>query len=848
MKEHRKGVLSRITAGVLTATTLFSAVPMTAGAVEVSSMPTATVTTISEAGSFQEKTQEMAFVEGSIPKSKYITVDSGKTGQTMLGIGGAMTESAAYNLSKLSPEKQAEVYEAYYGESGAKYSLTRSSIGSADFSVRSYSYDDSDKADPELTHFSIEKDYDYIIPAVKKIQSYNPDVKFFAAPWGPPAWMKENGKRMGGTATAGISLTNNAIKSKYYESYANYLVKYVQAYAAEGIDVYSLSMQNESQNNPAWECATWSISAAATFIGDYLGPALEKNDIDTKLVIWDWDKGNDTLHRDGFIKYNKGVLSNAKARKYIDGIAFHWYAGDLWHELSGTPMWSEDFYSLDEVKEAFPDIHLYATEACQEKGPWMGSKEPAMRYIHDILSDFEHGTECFIDWNLVLDSKGGPTHDPIDNKCHAPIMLDEKNNICYQPSYYVMKMISRAVQPDTLHIQTNISSDLSALDKTAVVDENGKVTLLIGNTKDKSQTVTIIENSSTLRVTIPAYSLTTISYNKDDVCDHAWDDWKDAQDGTHTRTCKKDNTHIQTQPHDFGEWETVKEATCTEGGVTSRTCQSCGAVETAEGDAPTGHIFRDWVTVKEATCTEKGEKSRTCVGCGIEEKEETGTATGHSWDNGKVTTAPTADKAGVKSYTCTACNTTKTEEIPPLGVCKHQAVTDPAVAATNTTAGKTKGSHCGKCGVVIVKQTAIPAISKVTLYVGVNKTYRLTSAKAAAWSITSGSKYVSLKNGILTVKAAGTVKVKDAKSGAVVTITIKKPTLTVNKAKITLKKGKKATLTATATPKATVKWSSSKTSVASVSAKGVVTAKKKGNCTITAKANGVTKKIKITVK
>lgn len=321
--------------------------------------------------------------------------------------------------------------------------------------------------------------------------------------------MKNSGVRRGQTGTAGLNFVDNSVKPEYYKSYANYLVKYIQEYEKVGIDVYSLSMQNEAQNNPKWEAATWSTDAVIDFVGNYLGPALEENQLDPQLLIWDWDKGNDPMHHDGFVDFNTKVLSDANARKYIDGIAFHWYAGDLWHEMQGVPMWSEDFYSLDEVKAKFPDIHLYATEGCQEKGPWFGSYDPADRYIYDILNDFEHGTEAWIDWNLVLDRDGGPTQGVV-NQCHAPIMLDENNNVCYQPSYYILKQISRTVQPGTVSIKSATDMDIV---KTAVLDEEGMISVMLGNVTDEEKTVTVVDADRSVDVTLKPHSLTTVKYD-----------------------------------------------------------------------------------------------------------------------------------------------------------------------------------------------------------------------------------------------------------------------------------------------------------------------------------------------
>lgn len=440
----------------------------------------------------------------------YLRINKNERRQEFLGLGGAISESAAYNIAKLNSDKQAEIYEAYYGKSGANYALTRSSIGSADFSVKQYSYNDTELPDPNLEHFNIEGDREYLLPAIKQILAKRPDVKFFAAPWAPPAFMKKSGVRRGQTGTAGLSFVDNSVLPEYYQSYANYFVKYLAAYKAEGIDVYSLSMQNESQNNPKWEATTWSTQQAIDFIGNYLGPTLEKSGFTPKLLIWDWDKGNDPMHRDGFIKYNDRILSNPQARKYIDGIAFHWYAGDVWHEIAGKPMWSEDFYSLDTIKAKYPDINLYATEGCQEKGPWVGSYEPADRYTYDILNDFEHGVKCWIDWNLVLDMDGGPTQGVV-NKCHAPIMTDG-TDIYYQPSYYVLKQISRTVQPGTVSLAS--TSDLD-IPKTVVADKEGNISVLMGNVSDNYIKLEVVDENRSVTVQLKPHSLTTVKFKDD---------------------------------------------------------------------------------------------------------------------------------------------------------------------------------------------------------------------------------------------------------------------------------------------------------------------------------------------
>lgn len=465
----------------------------------------------SSAGDRYRQLENLSFKKADAAVYKnYLKVNRNDKRQEFLGVGGAMTESAAYNIAKLSPEKQEEIFDAYFGKDGANYSLTRSSIGSADFSVKQYSYNDTTYPDENLKAFNIQGDRDYIIPALHRILERRPDVKFFAAPWAPPAWMKKSGIRRGQTGTAGLGIIDNSVLPQYYQSYADYFVKYIQAYKEEGINVYSLSMQNESQNNPKWEAATWTIDQTVDFVSNYLGPTLEKNGLDPELLIWDWDKGNDPMHKDGFIKFNDGVLRNPNARKYIDGIAFHWYAGDIWHEIAGKPMWSEDFYSLDVIREKYPDIDLHATEGCQEKGPWFGSYEPADRYTYDILKDFEHGVKSWIDWNLVLDMDGGPTQGVV-NQCHAPVMTDG-TSVYYQPSYYVLKQISRTVQPGTVSIGS--VSDLD-IPKTVVEDKEGNISVLMGNVTDDAINLEVIDEDRSVSVELKPHSITTLKYKND---------------------------------------------------------------------------------------------------------------------------------------------------------------------------------------------------------------------------------------------------------------------------------------------------------------------------------------------
>ncbi len=456
------------------------------------------------------------------PGDYYIHVFSGETRQEMLGIGGAITESAAYMISSMPAAIQQQIFDAYFSADGSNYSLIRIPVGSCDFTLSGYSYDDG-SVDTTLANFSIDKDKQYLIPAVQRALGYNSGLKIFAAPWAPPAWMKKSGVRSGnGPALPiiGDTIWNNAqLLPAYRQVYANYLTKYIKAYQALGIHIWSLSVQNEAQNAPPWEGMTYTTAEMIDFVGNYLGPTFENNQIDAKILIWDWDKGNDSMHRDGFINFNTAVLSDVNAAKYIYGTAFHWYAGDIWHEISGIPMWSTDFYSLNTLKKSFPNNHLFATEGTQENGSWLSDDwTPASRYIYDMINDFESSTEAWIDWNIVLRNDGGPTHD-VTNLCHAPIMVNPTTNqVIFNRAYYILKQFSQNVRPGTYNIKTTANlpaptDTTHGIYKTAFINPaDNSVVLFVGNTSASDQVVKIIDGDNGFTATVKANSMTVFKY------------------------------------------------------------------------------------------------------------------------------------------------------------------------------------------------------------------------------------------------------------------------------------------------------------------------------------------------
>ena len=252
------------------------------------------------------------------------------TYQTIIGFGGAFTEATGVSIKKLPSDKQDKIIKEYFSKEGLNYSIGRLPIGSSDFSLNSYSY--SNKAD--LSDFSVEKDNNYIIPIVKSTQKINPNIQFFASPWSPPKFMKSNK----------MLVLGGKLLEKYNQTWANYLVKYVNSYKNEGITINYMTVQNEPNALQIWESCLYSAKEEANFAINYLSPTFKENNINTKILIWDHNK-------EKLFSRVMQELNNNKALDAISGIAFHWYTGDHFENISLT-------------HESFPGKLLIHTEGC----------------------------------------------------------------------------------------------------------------------------------------------------------------------------------------------------------------------------------------------------------------------------------------------------------------------------------------------------------------------------------------------------------------------------------------------------------------------------------------------------
>ena len=389
-----------------------------------------------------------------------IVINSKKEFQTITGFGGAFTESSAYLLNKMSEEKRDEILEAYFAKDGARYSLARTHMNSCDFSLNNYSYTPV-AGDKNLDHFSIDQDKDDIIPMIKDAIAISEDgFKLFSSPWTASPWMKDNNSWVGGK-----------LLPQYYDTWALFFSKYVDAYNAEGIDIWGFTVENEPHGNGEnWESMHYTPQEMTHFVQNFLGPKLEA-DGKGHLKILGYDQ-----NREGIREWVDVMYKDEASSKYYDGTAVHWYE-------------STYNYFAEELQYAHnkaPEKYLIQTEACVDAevpvwkdDKWYWKKEatdwgydwreedkkylhpkysPVNRYARDIIGCLNNWVDGWVDWNMVLDTKGGPNW--ANNWCIAPVIVDpEKDEVYYTPLYYVMTHFSKFIRPEAKVIEVKKSDE-----------------------------------------------------------------------------------------------------------------------------------------------------------------------------------------------------------------------------------------------------------------------------------------------------------------------------------------------------------------------------------------------------
>lgn len=395
--------------------------------------------------------------------------------QTLIGFGGAFTEATGYSLKQLSTDIQANIMKEYFSNNGLNYNIGRLPIGSSDFSPKSYSY----SVTPDLSDFSISQDEQYIIPIVKSAKKINPNLHFLSSPWSPPKFMKSNK----------MLVLGGKLLDKYKNTWANYLVKYITAYKQHGINIDYITIQNEPNAIQIWESCLYSSKEEADFAINTLYPEFQKNNITTKILIWDHNK-------EKLFTRATSELNSSSALKAISGIAFHWYTGDHFENISLT-------------KDTFPGKLLIHTEGCTGFSKFNPNDEihNAEIYGHDILGDLNSGINAYIDWNLVLDYKGGPNHK--FNYCNSPIMINNDNsNYIKNLTFYYIGHFSKYIKPGSRRIAFSRYSD--DIEFTSFINPDNSIAVVLLNRNDFNKEYNIVLNNSLIHDNLDSHAI--VSY------------------------------------------------------------------------------------------------------------------------------------------------------------------------------------------------------------------------------------------------------------------------------------------------------------------------------------------------
>ncbi len=492
----------------------------------------------SAAGAKLEEQDNIRFQSGNAAGT-VINVFPQRKQQLMDGIGSSFTESSAFVLAHLDPQARAEVMQNIYGEVGANFSLTRTHIGSCDFSVEGkYSYA-SLVGDRRLQSFTIEPDYEGfdpnlypgikdpaydLLPMIKealaiKAGQRDSELRIVSAAWTAPPWMKDiNQWYIPGAPENNWQGTGGSLLPEYESVYADYLIKYLDAYAAEGVNIWGLSPVNEPYGvNGQWESMNFNSRSQGDFIKRYLGPKLRAGGHSAKrLLIYD-------QNRDGMEEWADQILSDPEAAAYVYGTAIHWY--------ESTNRVYEDV--LSRMHDKHPDYTIIHTEGCIDdlgkdapggvtdperfkESNWFGNDAfwwsktatdwaysvnwqgvntddhpiyvPVHRYARNIIVSINNWLSGWIDWNVVLDRNGGPNH--VGNYCGAPIMIDTANGtIYYTPIYYVLSQFSRTIRPGDRAVETSMQTvglDPDDLHVCATLSGDNILNVQILNTKQEA--------------------------------------------------------------------------------------------------------------------------------------------------------------------------------------------------------------------------------------------------------------------------------------------------------------------------------------------------------------------------
>ena len=413
-----------------------------------------------------------------------LALDPDTTFQPILGIGNSLEHSTCYNLSLLpEADRRAAIRSIVHPTEGIGMNLMRVCIGTPDFTGEDwYSYNDMPpgETDPELKNFSIEKDRAHIIPVLKMALEENPDLRYFATPWSPPGWMTSTDNMIGGH-----------LLPEHYPAYAEYFVKFIRAYEAEGIPIHAVTVQNEPgvdrsvEDDPKWfyPSCKWTGKQERDFIKNHLGPAFERHNITTEIWSYDHNFNENPTIGDPGISYPRTVFSDSDAAKYADGVAFHSYVG----RAKGMTVFHEEF----------PEVPIYFTE----------TSTFGVSGAIKIMTYFQNWARSYNAWVTILDENRGPNNGPFDASLTSITYDSPTNSVYYNFDFFMYAHFSKFIQRGALRIDLQGTSRKQ--NAVAFKNPDGTIVVVIANDNREDWNFAIEHDGKRFSDSLPPHALAT---------------------------------------------------------------------------------------------------------------------------------------------------------------------------------------------------------------------------------------------------------------------------------------------------------------------------------------------------
>lgn len=406
-----------------------------------------------------------------------IELDAGTKYQEMLGFGAAFTDAACYTFNRLSAAAREDLFHELFHPSEMGLSVCRTCMGSSDYSTEVFSYDEGEP-DLEMKRFSIAHDQAYVLPMLREARKANPDMFLFSSPWSPPGWMKAGGSMLGGS-----------MRQHYFAPYAQYFVKFLQGYAAEGVPIQAVTVQNEvdTDQDGRMPACIWAQEYEIGFVKDHLGPQLQKNGLSTKIWILD--------HNYNLWGRAVAELDDPDLHKYCSAIAFHGYVG-------GADM-------MTKAHEAHPEAQIYWTEG----GPDYTQPDYETDWANwgqTYTQAIRNWSQSITGWNLALDEKGRPNIGPFS--CGGMVTIhSQSKEITRSGQYWAFAHFSRNVRRGASRVRS--TSTVQGVEHVAFQNRDGQIVLVLTNRGD-AKTITLKQRTKMAALELNPASMTTLVWNE----------------------------------------------------------------------------------------------------------------------------------------------------------------------------------------------------------------------------------------------------------------------------------------------------------------------------------------------